>query len=328
MSDEASRRAIERLARKRHDRARVEAVAADASTRRFWRILHDTGSEIVIDYDEPLELPQIDVVVTDLFREAGLPVAAVLELVQDDGLICVEDLGDLQLADVLADNAVGDELPAPLVAAVELAARIGREGTPVLARSSRAAGPALDASRFRFEMDYFIAHFVGDWLELDGEALRAPLGELAARAADAPRVLCHRDYHSRNLMVGLDGALAMVDIQDARWGPDGYDLASILYDAYIELDPAWIGPLTERFRELGVDSVREAAFDERLRAVATERTVKALGTFGFQVSRRGAERFLPAIERTIGRLRGLLAGSELRPALEPYLDAAAARFAD
>ena len=55
--------------------------------------------------------------------------------------------------------------------------------------------------------------------------------------AETPeRVFCHRDFHSRNLMVLTDGSLAMVDIQDARWGPLTYDLASLLRDAYMRID--------------------------------------------------------------------------------------------
>ena len=77
------------------------------------------------------------------------------------------------------------------------------------------------------------------------------LHELADRAAASPRkVLCHRDFHSRNLMLPPDHSLAMVDIQDARWGPDSYDLASILRDAYIEMVISEIIPLIdERYPE-------------------------------------------------------------------------------
>ena len=48
-------------------------------------------------------------------------------------------------------------------------------------------------------------------------------------------MLCHRDYHSRNLMLH-DGRLHIIDFQDARLGPDTYDLASLLRDSYVDLD--------------------------------------------------------------------------------------------
>ena len=48
-----------------------------------------------------------------------------------------------------------------------------------------------------------------------------------------PQVLCHRDYHVRNLMLFQD-KLYVIDFQDARWGPTTYDLASLLKDCFSE----------------------------------------------------------------------------------------------
>jgi aminoglycoside/choline kinase family phosphotransferase len=43
-------------------------------------------------------------------------------------------------------------------------------------------------------------------------------------------VLCHRDYHTANLMVDKQNAIRIVDHQDARMGPASYDLVSLLMD--------------------------------------------------------------------------------------------------
>ena len=59
--------------------------------------------------------------------------------------------------------------------------------------------------------------------------MRAIAEELAAE----PRVLCHRDYHSRNLMLH-EVSLYIIDFQDARMGPDTYDLVSLLRDSYVD----------------------------------------------------------------------------------------------
>jgi aminoglycoside/choline kinase family phosphotransferase len=45
---------------------------------------------------------------------------------------------------------------------------------------------------------------------------------MADELASEPRVLCHRDYHSRNLMLH-GGTLHIIDFQDARMGPDTHD---------------------------------------------------------------------------------------------------------
>jgi aminoglycoside/choline kinase family phosphotransferase len=166
-------------------------------------------------------------------------------------------------------------------------------------------------------MDFFLEHFV---VGLRGLAdpprgLRDELYALADRAAATPsRVLCHRDLHSRNLMVLEDGTLAMVDIQDARWGPDSYDLASILRDAYIDIDDRWLEPLTAKYLETLTDPPEASAFRRRLDIVAAQRMIKALGSFGFLTVVKRMDRYLDAVPRTLARLEGLLPSiQETRP---------------
>ena len=72
--------------------------------------------------------------------------------------------------------------------------------------------------------------------EAEREALREEWSTIVDELAAEPRVLCHRDYHSRNLMLH-DGSLYIIDFQDARMGPDTYDLVSLLRDSYVDLSP-------------------------------------------------------------------------------------------
>jgi aminoglycoside/choline kinase family phosphotransferase len=294
-------------------------MVGDASTRRFWRLhLPAGGSRVVMDYGQPFEAPPDDVALTRILETAGLPVAALLEARPGTGCLVLEDLGDRTLESALSalpDGAGGD---APrerfYAAAVDLAVGVARRGSPALAASERAAGPALDAARFRFEMDFFLEHFAAGLRgTVVSPELRRALHELAdAAASSSAPVLCHRDYHSRNLMVRSDGSLAMVDIQDARWGPDTYDLASLLRDAYVEVDEALVDRMIDRFRQAVGGSAD--ALRTRFDLVAAERMVKALGTFGYQATVRGNARYLEGVPRTLRRLRHTLAGS---PGLVP-----------
>ena len=72
-------------------------------------------------------------------------------------------------------------------------------------------------------------------------------------------MLCHRDYHSRNLMLH-DGQLYIIDFQDARMGPDTYDLVSLLRDSYVDLPEQTVDELIAYFLALkGVDAARSAS---------------------------------------------------------------------
>jgi aminoglycoside/choline kinase family phosphotransferase len=286
---------------------RLTRLAGDASARAFLRLtLADGTSRVVMDYGRPFDGETDDIALARLFRRAGLPVAEVLDVRPGVGCLLLEDLGDLTLEQAArrGDRPL-EELYGP---AIELAIAVAVRGTPVLAASSRSAGPALDAERFRFETDFFVEHYVGAHKGLEADdRLVVALGDLAdATAAGRHRVLCHRDFHSRNLMLRPDGSPAMVDIQDARWGPDTYDVASLLCDAYVDLDADFTDRMLETFR-LGLPEPPEpVAFRRRYDLVAAQRMLKALGTFGYQAAVVGHRGYLEGVPRTLARLDDVL----------------------
>jgi aminoglycoside/choline kinase family phosphotransferase len=293
-------------------------IVSGASVRRFYRVRTPDGQSLVLlDYGRPFEEETDDMRLGRVFREAGLRVAEIVDASAAVGCLLLEDLGDVCLDSAMV--AAGRDREAArrlLEQAVNLAAQVALRGTPVLARSDRKSGPALDAERFRFEMDFFLEHYVGGLLGCNrppGE-LRDALHALADGAADTPHpVLCHRDFHSRNLMLPPSGGMAMVDIQDARWGPDSYDLASLLRDAYIDIDESWIPSLVDLYRS-ALDQPPAEGFGSRLHRVSAQRMIKALGTFGYQATVRNETRYGDAVTRTSHRLQRLLpAFEETRP---------------
>jgi len=280
---------------------RHETLSGDASTRRFHRLFVKAGvTRIVMDYGASFAGETDDVRLARIFEQASLPVAKVYEVLPEAGALVLEDLGDGML-----------KTDRQRLTAVELAADIATRGTDALLRSDRAGGPALDAERFGFEMRFFLENFVGRYLGRPdpGSRVTDSLLALAGDAASHPRVLCHRDYHSRNIMVRPDGCLALVDIQDARWGPDTYDLASLLRDAYADLPERLVGELFEVYRRRLPGPPDATALRSRFDLVGAQRMIKALGTFGYQVAVLGRERYRSAIPRTVERLKRLLPAS-------------------
>jgi len=307
--------------------ARDEALAGDASTRRFHRLfLTDGGTRVVMDYGAPFEGETDDVLLSRIFEQAALPVARVRHVLPEAGALVLEDLGDDTLEIALGREASAGPLTRDQLyrSAVRLAAEIATRGTEALRRSDRARGPALDGERFLFEMRFFLEHYVGGFLERPEVAtrIRGAVEELALNAASHPRVLCHRDYHSRNIMVRENGDLALVDIQDARWGPDTYDLASLLCDAYVDLGDHETAQLSELYWQLAHGSQDVAALRTRFEVVAAQRMIKALGTFGYQIGVMGKDRYRSAIPRTVERLARFLPAHAATASLgEVFLEA-------
>src|SRR5438034_1395701 len=77
---------------------------------------------------------------------------------------------------------------------------------------------AFDQGRLFWELQFFFKHFTavsGKQLTQSEETdVIADLTAIARELASRPRLLTHRDYHSRNLMVGSTGELFVIDHQD------------------------------------------------------------------------------------------------------------------
>ncbi len=289
----------------------VVPVSGDASDRRYFRARVPRGeppSWILAVHAAPFDPATLNTVdATRLFAAAGLPVPAIAAVDAGRGVLQLEDLGDLRLQDALRDAPPAARLAwyreaVGLIHGVQRATGLARAG------GHQAARLAFDVEKLGFEMDFFLTHYV-DRLRggpLPGSlaaAFRAELTGLAAWLAARPRALAHRDYHARNLMIRPGtGRLAIIDHQDARMGPVTYDLASLVYDPYVELTPAEVDACLEAFVEGADDRAgARAALEVELDRMALQRLLKAVGTYGYQTATRGTRVYLPYIAPALAR---------------------------
>jgi aminoglycoside/choline kinase family phosphotransferase len=298
---------------------RISRLAGDASTRAYYR-LHPEGGRgaVLAAYDAPFEpetFPFLET--TGLFQAAGVRVPAVHDVEATAGVILLEDLGDVTVQSALE---TGPGLPEDTRRdlyrrAIRIIQVIQARGTPLAHDGLHAGREALDRARFRFELEFFLEHFI---LGLRGrrpapaeiERLREGFDGLCGLLDADPRVLCHRDFHSRNLMILPSGELAVVDHQDARRGPDAYDLASLLRDAYVPLDEAWVAEmLAFAIQEHRLAAAEGKAFRQRFERAAAQRTLKAAGTFAAQKVIHGRDIYLRYLPRVLDLARLSLAAS-------------------
>jgi aminoglycoside/choline kinase family phosphotransferase len=137
-------------------------------------------------------------------------------------------------------------------------------------------------------------------------------------------VLCHRDYHSRNLMLH-EGRLYIIDFQDARMGPDTYDLVSLLRDSYVDFTEPQVEALIAFFLAgSGGPAADPAEFRRRFDLMAVQRNLKALGTFGYQTLTRANTVYIQYMPRTLRYVRANLERyprfARLRDLLSTHLD--------
>lgn len=188
-----------------------------------------------------------------------------------------------------------------------------------LAGAERAAVLQLpfDAALYRWEQDYFFEHFLG----APREDL-APFAEQASALAARPRVLLHRDFQSQNILV-CDGRITFIDFQGMRAGLAGYDVASLIFDPYVEMSDAERAELSAfYFQTAGLADAN--AWEEELRACARQRLMQALGAYGFLGRVKGKTAFLQHIPVAAKRLAALCEGD---PAWQPLAGAVRAAAA-
>jgi N-acetylmuramate 1-kinase len=294
-------------------RARVVPLTGDASDRKYFRIIPaDRASIVLALHAGPItyaDLPFANV--AELMQRIGLPVPSVLGHSDALGILALQDLGDVTLQAHLG-AASPSEHAALYRQAVTLIELLQRRGEEMKSDRYLPYNIAFDVEKLTWELEFFTKNFVTGYrgvtlTSAERSALTDEWSSIVEELAAEPRVLCHRDYHSRNLMLS-DGSLYIIDFQDARMGPDTYDLVSLLRDSYVditdrELDEliAYFLALTRYIPDGGADEFRR-----RFDLMALQRNLKALGTFGYQTITRANPVYIQYMPRTLRYARSNL----------------------
>jgi aminoglycoside/choline kinase family phosphotransferase len=295
--------------------AEVAPLAADASFRRYFRVrLADGGTRVVMDAPPAQEDVGAFARIARLLHDLDLSAPEILAEDRADGLLLLEDLGDLSYTRALAEGA--DETALYTLATDTLLALHER----FEANAARDL-PAYDLAALLDEaellLDWYWPAVLGGPCPEDVRAqFRAAWGEVLEPALADARTLVLRDYHVDNLIwlrerAGV-GACGLLDFQDAVLGPPAYDLVSLLRDARRDVPPALQTQMFERYLAArpGLDP---AAFAARYWALGAQRTTKVIGIFT-RLARRDAK---PAYLRHLPRLWGLLETELAQPELGP-----------
>jgi aminoglycoside/choline kinase family phosphotransferase len=287
---------------------RVVPLTGDASDRRYYRILlPDRAPFVLALHAQPFDVTTLPFVnVALLLEKMPVPVPKVLGHADDIGVLALEDLGDVTLQAHLG-AASPSQHSALYRQAVGLIATMQRRGSELESAEHIPYRIAFDVDKLTWEMDFFIKHFIEAYRgilvsPIVRDALREEFAEIINELASEPRVLCHRDYHSRNLMVHEE-KLFIIDFQDARMGPDTYDLVSLLRDSYVDLPDQTVSELIAYFLALKGAADSEEVFLDRFDLMALQRNLKALGTFGYQTTARRNPVYIQYIPRTLRHVR-------------------------
>ena len=275
-----------------YDQERVTRLIGDASFRQYFRYVSESNQSFILAvYPEPFDKEHFTYrQVYDLLRELDLPVPQIVAMDGELGIVLQEDLGDELLRHRLFTATVGQRKTL-LTRAIDHLVTIQRKGTAVLKPEHEASRLAFDEKKLTEELNFFRRHYLGghhkqQWKEdkLSERQLEQEFSCLAVELAAYPHVLCHRDYHVRNLIVKKE-ELYIIDFQDARMGPPSYDFVSLLKDS-IDLGSKEIDEYTDYFLAQAQLSSGVPEFQRQFHLMCIQRLLKALGTYGHQIAVR------------------------------------------
>ncbi len=296
--------------------ANLTVLAGDGSDRRFFRIVEDERSLVMV-------LPNLSSAhgqaesraawfIGNHLQGCGIPVPQMHGYDPATGILVCEDLGDRLLhSEVVAEHWPEEKLVSFYGQIVELLARmqiVGRRDfkdewcwdTGVYDRQLMLAR----------ESGYFMESCCHQMLGITAvpTGLQDEFVKLAELASALPaRFFLHRDFQSRNIML-KDGLPRFIDFQGGRFGPLGYDLASLLIDPYVSLPDSVRGRLLQKYIKALADYPDGgAAFSvEGYYLLALQRNLQMLGAFAFLATVKGKSFFRDYLEPAALNLHKIL----------------------
>lgn len=278
----------------------VEAASEDASFRSYHRVSVDDQTFIVMDAPPSHEDCGPFLHIQSLLNQSQVRVPQILAKNLEHGFLLLSDLGNTQLLSELDDDNVNQWYD-----------KACQHIHLMHAMNAQSEVPLYDKTLLRNEMYLFSEWFIGRHLAYDLDDNEKQLIDrvedmLVANALAQPQAFVHRDYHSRNLMCDGD-QLAVIDFQDAVWGPVTYDLVSLFKDCYIawpeDQVAQWVDQFRQSFNTQHQSNHDRETFNRWFDLMGAQRHLKAIGIFCRLNYRDGKKHYLYDIPRTMKHLQ-------------------------
>lgn len=290
----------------------LQGAGSDASFRRYFRWTDGQTRLVLMDAPPPREDCRPFVKIARLLADAGLHVPVVLAQDLEQGFLVLSDLGDQTWLDILNETNADKLFDAALNVLVQIQQIDGA-----------AAGlPPYDEALLRRELqlfpDWYLQHELG--VELTPQQQQdwnATCDLLVTAALAQSRVLVHRDYMPRNLMLSAPNP-GVLDFQDAVVGPISYDVISLFKDAFISWPEqrvgVWLQSYLNKAQAVGLPIPDDQArFRRDCDWMGLQRHLKVIGIFARICHRDGKPRYLQDVPRFL---------AYIRPVVERYTELA------
>jgi N-acetylmuramate 1-kinase len=306
------------------DHIKIRPIEKGGSDRKFYRIQCSADQALIlVKYNLEREENRHYVQIAQFLTKNSIRVPEIYFHDQEEGLIWIEDLGERDLYSYRHESWLVRR--AFYESALDQIVKLHGLPESVCVEMKEHLPAEFNAALYRWEQKYFFQNCLGRYFSVS-ESKRKELAalpglrEIAKHLANLPRVLVHRDFQSQNIIV-QNGQAYLIDFQGMRPGLAEYDLASLLYDPYVDLIETERAELIGYYRgrqfENGITVDNDSDF--RLRFCAMQRLMQALGAYGFLGLVKGHKHFLKYVPSALRSLRAVVATIENLQPLEIFL---------
>jgi N-acetylmuramate 1-kinase len=294
------------------DNVKIAPIEKGGSDRKFYRVrCSPEQTLILVKYSLEREENRHYVQIAKFLVAHGIRVPKIYYHDPDEGLIWIEDLGEEDLFGCRRESWLVRR--AFYESALDEIARLHSLPESVCVKMRQHLPAEFNAALYVWEQNYFFENCLGRYFKIDNAKLAAlaalpALNEIAERLASLPRVLVHRDFQSQNVLM-RNGRAYLIDFQGMRPGLPEYDLASLLFDPYVDLSTVERAELIAYYRGRQTENglTIDGDFDDTLRLCAMQRLMQALGAYGFLGLVKRRKDFLQYISPAMKSLRAIIA---------------------
>jgi aminoglycoside/choline kinase family phosphotransferase len=296
------------------DEVKIAPIEKGGSDRKFYRVrCSSERSLILVKYNLEREENRHYVEIAQFLETHEIRAPRIYYHDADEGLIWLEDLGENDLFGYRAEPWLVRR--AFYESALDEVRKLHRLPEHVCVEMHRHLPAEFNAALYLWEQNYFFENCLGRYFEVDKATIDNVAGlpalhEIAENLAGRSRVLVHRDFQSQNILLRNSQAY-LIDFQGMRPGLAHYDLASLLYDPYVDQTEDERNELLEHY----CGGKPDQDFTETLRLCAMQRLMQALGAYGFLGLVKGHQHFLQHIPKAVRSLGEVVAEVD---GLEPF----------
>ena len=288
------------------DEIRITPIEKGGSDRKFYRVrCSSEQSLILVKYNLEREENRHYVQIAQFLEEHEIHAPRIYHHDADEGLIWLEDLGERDLFAYRDESWLVRR--AFYESALDEVRKLHDLPESVCIEMRQHLPAEFNAALYLWEQNYFFENCLGRYFKIEQEkidnvAALPAFAEIAENLAELPRVLVHRDFQSQNILIRNSQA-HLIDFQGMRPGLAQYDLASLLYDPYVDLTDAERDELLEHYWGHKPDD----DFCKTLHLCAIQRLMQALGAYAFLGLVKGHKHFLEHIPKAVNSLREVAA---------------------